>query len=83
MLLENALLESSAILFSCDKYGTIILQQGGGLSSHGIKQSEFVGLNAFIAFKEIPGLVEAIKQALKGKPIQAVYKWVVNIVKLK
>ena len=75
MEIENALSKSSVILFSCDKDGIINLQEGGGLAVHGLKPGQHLGLSVFTEYQEKPVFLDALKEALKGKPVQAVYKW--------
>jgi len=72
---NDAICNAAVILFSCDKNGKIVLHEGGGLKCHGIVPGEYVGLNAFDAFKHLPGFLDALNVALKGEFVQTVYKW--------
>lgn len=72
---NDALCNAAVILFSCDKHGKIMIHEGGGLRHHGITAGEYVGLNAFEAFKHLPGFLDALSTSLKGEFVQTVYKW--------
>ena len=74
----DAIENSSAILLSCDKNGTILVHEGGGLKSHNIKPKQYVGYNIFEVFSYLPEYLKAVKIALNGQPAQTVYKWGAN-----
>ena len=70
--MDQLLMKSDVVLFGCDKHGTIILQEGGGLLRYNLKSKQYLGMNVYDVFIEIPDFVKAVIEILKGQNLENV-----------
>jgi PAS domain S-box-containing protein len=57
-------------IWAADKQGTILLSEGAGLASLGVKSGELVGMNIFDLYKEHPNIPGYIRRCLQGESFQ-------------
>ncbi len=69
----RVLVESAQpIIFILDENGVFQLSEGQGLAKLGLQPGQVVGQSAFELYRDIPSVVEGIKQALAGKSTRTI-----------
>jgi diguanylate cyclase (GGDEF)-like protein/PAS domain S-box-containing protein len=68
--LRSAVMGAPMVLFSLDEHGVFTLSEGRGLSALGLEPGQVVGKNALDMYRDHPEIVDGIKRALAGEPVE-------------
>jgi PAS domain S-box-containing protein len=60
------------VLFALNREGVFTLSEGRGLDALGLKPGEVVGRSVFEVYRDVPAIIESVRQALAGAALSAV-----------
>lgn len=67
--LRTVVTGAPVVLFALDKDGIFTLSEGRGLDALGLKPGEIVGQSVFDVYRDVPQIIEHIRDALDGKEV--------------
>jgi len=67
--LKTVINSAPLVLYVIDKNGIFTLSEGKGLQAWGLQAGQVVGLSAFEIYKDVPNIVQSLRNALNGQSI--------------
>ncbi len=69
--LGSLVANAPVVLFGIDRDGIFTLSEGKGLASQGLWPGEIVGQSVYELYRDVPQILENVRQALAGTPVSA------------
>jgi PAS domain S-box-containing protein len=70
--LRSIIVNLPIVLFAIDSNGVFTLSEGKGLSALGLRPGEAVGISALEMYSGHPSVIEPLRRALSGEPLEAI-----------